>query len=208
MAGQPQAAVAEIAPVPISVEKATQQNIKETRSSTSLRREHLKLMDRHGATPKEQDVGLVSVAIIGEKGNQILKDQKLEPELLKKSVGKNEAPILLFSYLLKPDFQGIKLSDGLKVVAAKDDSFSVTQTGSKEGQNIRQIFKRDGQFFSCDLGDGKPTLIPIETVLSANVVSIFSDKQVTQRLIKDGLFTSQEVQIIQAYVDSVTGKGS
>ena len=50
-------------------------------------------------------------------------------------------------------------------------------------------------------------MIPIETVLSANVVSIFSNEQLTQKLIKEGFFTSQEAQIIQAYVDSVTGKG-
>lgn len=181
---------------------------KETNSSASLRREHLKLKDREGATKKEQDVSLTTGAIIGEEGNKILKGQKLEPALLKKSVGKTEAPVLLFSYLLRPDFKGITLSEGLKVVAAGDGSFTIPQSGSKEGESIKQVFKREGQFFSCDLGDGKQTMIPIETVLTADVVSIFSDEQLTQKLVKDGLFTPQEIQIIQAYVDSATGKGS
>lgn len=174
----------------------------------SSHEDYLKLENRPEVTPKEQDVSLTTLAIIGRKGNSFLQDKESDPGLLKQFAGKTEGPILLFSYLLRPDFKGIQLSEGLKVVVAEDGTFSVPQAGKIEGRSIRQIFSRDGQSFSCDLGDEKQTLIPIATVLSADIVSIFTDEKTTQKLIKDGLFTPQEIQTIQAYVDSVTGKGS
>lgn len=172
----------------------------------SPKTEFFKLRERLDATGAEKDIGLLACALIAKKGNQILKEkQNLDPQNLKKSVDKPEGDILTFAYLLRPDFKGVRMSEGLKVVTTADGSYDIPKPGVAEGNSIVQIFKREGNSFVCDLGDGKPVLIPVETVLSAHVVAVFSSPEKIQRLIEAKLFTQEETSVISAYVDSITG---
>lgn len=145
-----------------------------------------------GTSPKEQDIRLLALGVVAQRGNEILKGKPATPESLQAIAEANpaEGEIAFFSYLFRSD---------IKPTGIGGQPITVEIGGQKV--NITQINSREGDVFKCKSGN-KDVEVDVESFLTAQLESAFSSSEVGE-LFKNN---PNQLKVIDTYLKGLKGE--